>query len=288
MQAIKLILFDMDGTLLSSDKTILPSSLEALENASKAGVITGFGTGRSVSELRPYSASLSSLRYGVLESGALIYDFHRQQILQQSCLQPEDVRMIEQISRLEDVMVQFMSDGQIFMSASAQHTLARYHADQFQALYDAIAAWVPDGRQQLLERSTHTEKINLYHRDTEARSRTRARLQEALPHLAFADSEVTSLEISPRGITKGSGLKALCQVLALQPSQCAAVGDADNDLAMLDTAGLAIAMGNANEAVKAASDIIVADNDSGGIAQAVRLCMDRCLVGSEKEGGCLG
>ena len=70
-------------------------------------------------------------------------------------------------------------------------------------------------------------------------------------------------------MTKGTGLLALAPQLGISPEQTIAVGDADNDLPMLRAAGLAVAMGNANENARAASDVTVADNDHSGCAEAI-------------------
>ena len=85
----------------------------------------------------------------------------------------------------------------------------------------------------------------------------------------MAYSEISSLEISAQGVDKGVGLKKLCEYLDIPIDQTIAVGDADNDLGALKYAGLAIAMGNANEHVKKIADVIVADCDHEGCAEAI-------------------
>ena len=72
-----------------------------------------------------------------------------------------------------------------------------------------------------------------------------------------------------KGIDKGVGLKKLCEHLGLPLEQTIAVGDADNDTMALKTAGLSIAMGNATEPIKALADVIVADCDHNGCAEAI-------------------
>ena len=86
---------------------------------------------------------------------------------------------------------------------------------------------------------------------------------------ALALAESTSLECSAKGIDKGVGLKKLCEHLGLPLEQTIAVGDADNDTMALKTAGLSIAMGNATEPIKALADVIVADCDHNGCAEAI-------------------
>ena len=82
-------------------------------------------------------------------------------------------------------------------------------------------------------------------------------------------AESSSLELTATGVDKGVGLTKLCEALGIPVSASIAVGDADNDLSVLRTAGLAVAMGNALDSVKAVSDVTVADCDHDGCAEAI-------------------
>ena len=150
--------------------------------------------------------------------------------------------------------------------------LEYFHMGVYRPMYEQAMTLVPDifafaenCREEFL-------KINLYHADPAERIRTRAQLES--PDLELVYSEVSSLECSARGVSKGSGLERLCALLGIRPEACIAVGDADNDLPMLRTAGLGVAMGNAPEHVKTAAKRIVADLDHGGCAEAIRLLLN--------------
>ena len=104
------------------------------------------------------------------------------------------------------------------------------------------------------------------------RIRTREQLEDTGLELVY--SEISSLECSAAGVSKGTGLERLCGLLGIPPEACIAVGDADNDIPMLRSAGLGIAMGNAPEYVKTAADRIVSDLDHGGCAEAIMMLLD--------------
>jgi Cof subfamily protein (haloacid dehalogenase superfamily) len=83
------------------------------------------------------------------------------------------------------------------------------------------------------------------------------------------------LEILPAGVNKAKAVAALSQLLGVDLSEVAAVGDGLNDLEMLSEAGFAIAMGNASDRLKAAADLVVRSNDEAGVAQAVEEILTR-------------
>jgi hydroxymethylpyrimidine pyrophosphatase-like HAD family hydrolase len=86
----------------------------------------------------------------------------------------------------------------------------------------------------------------------------------------MVDANISALEFSPAGVSKGSGLKNLAGLLGISTDEIIMVGDAPNDMEGLKTAGFAVAMGNAPEDVKEICDTVVADNNHDGCAEAIR------------------
>ena len=77
------------------------------------------------------------------------------------------------------------------------------------------------------------------------------------------------LEVMPKGINKGIGLEIICADIGISPSEAIAFGDSFNDIPMIQKAGMGVAMGNAEEALKAAADMVTDDCDHDGIAAAL-------------------
>ena len=74
----------------------------------------------------------------------------------------------------------------------------------------------------------------------------------------------------PKGTNKGVGLRTICKDAGIDISEAIAFGDSYNDVFMLKEAGLGIAMGNAEDAVKDAADMVTDDCDHDGIAKALQ------------------
>ena len=110
-------------------------------------------------------------------------------------------------------------------------------------------------------------KFNCYCRTPQQRELVRQAIEDL--NITFAYSEKKSIEISPKGISKASGLETLCNYIGIPLSRSIVVGDGDNDLEILKAAGLAVAMGNSNPSVLDIADVVVRDNDNGGCAQAI-------------------
>lgn len=268
----QVIAFDMDGTLLTTDKKISADTMRAMQEAVEAGKQIILSTGRTDAELAAYREALTDVRYGILESGGLLYDFHEKKTLDNSPISPENVLKVLELSEQEDVLVQVMSGGKVFIQKDDLYRMDHYQLGYFFPLFsttatlkDDIRAWLREGT---LDGTLQVEKINLYHTDTDARLRTIERAKDVPLEQVF--SEITSIEFTPVGISKGTALVKLADILGIPVEQTIAVGDADNDLAMLQSCGLAIAMGNANENVKRTADVVVADNDHDGCAEAIR------------------
>ena len=267
MSEYKLIAFDMDGTLLDSGKKISPVTLAAVNSALAEGKHVVLCTGRGVAELRDFLPLMPELRYVVCVSGALVYDVMDGKVIY-SCPVPRDtVSKILNLTKPYDIMIQFLTSDKSVVEREKQRRMKDYQMSVYQSMYDDIVTHCDDIREYFEEHESEIYKVNLYHTDADSRLITKSLFKDLEIESVF--SERTSLECTALGISKGSGLSELCKYLSLDMSEVIAVGDADNDLDVLSRAGLAIAMGNANDNVKRTADKIVADNDHDGCAEAL-------------------
>ena len=97
----------------------------------------------------------------------------------------------------------------------------------------------------------------------------RERLNQ-MPEIAVTSAIPENLEINAAGASKGGALKRLAEQLHIDIEETMAFGDGENDISMIMAAGCGIAMGNAENSVKAAADYVATSNNEAGVAAAIR------------------
>lgn len=266
MSKYKLISFDMDDTLLNSKKELPEKNLEMINKAFDCGKEVILSTGRCVALLKPYIEQIPRLRYINCSSGALVYDLKQNKEIYSNKISIENINKILDVAKLEDNMVSIQTTFPVIQQNDF-YNMERYGMEKYMPAFEKWATKVEDVRAFYKENGFPATKINLYHTTPEGRARTRERLEEL--GLVMIDAEAASLEISAAGVTKAVGLKKLCEYLGISIEETIAVGDANNDLDILKKAGLSVAMGNANDAVKEICDVTVRDCDHDGCAEAI-------------------
>lgn len=268
MSKYKLIAFDMDGTLLNSEKKISKNTLQAIQKATQAGKEVILATGRGPSELTDYLDQLADIRYLNGISGAFLYDLKENKLISSTMLSDKTVMKLIQIAKRIDIMFHLLNE-ESYVQISHCHDMARYHMDSYQDMFDRITIKQDDLEKFYQNHPFPVAKFNMYHRTSEDRENTKMILAKLNLPVVWVEAETTSLEVSAYGANKGTGLLKLCEHLHIKPEEVISVGDSDNDLDILKAAGLAVAMGNSKQVVKDMADVIVADCDHDGCAEAI-------------------
>lgn len=266
MSRYKLIAFDMDGTLLNSHKQIDPETLMAIKRADEAGKIIALSTGRCMPELKEYVDTIPGLKYIIGDSGAYILEVSTKKVIFKKSIAQEIIQNIFNQTKGMDILFQIHSDDAI-VEKDKQQQMEHYQIGVYRKLFDEIMLKVDDIREYYRENHPPVYKFNLFNPDTRQRSKLENMFSKLPIQMCY--SEVTSLECSPLGVSKGAGLLKLCEYLNIPVRETIAVGDADNDLDILRTAGLSVAMGNGNNNVKKIAKAVVSDNDHGGCKEAI-------------------
>ncbi len=263
--AVRLIAFDLDRTLLESSDTPSRAGLQALGEASQRGVILVPATGRALMRIPAPVLELPGLRYLILLNGAVIYDIEQKAPLWQSLLTGRQARSILAYAQSLDICTDIYVDGQVFAARHCYENAPRHILDEaLRRRYLLSRVPVENLDAVLQAEDASPEKMFLHIADDHKRAQVSSHLQEAFG-VSVTSSAPYSLEASAKGVDKGNALRTLCEMLEIPLHEVMAVGDSINDMGMLRTAGLSVAMGNALEDIH-----ITADNDHDGLAQAVR------------------
>ena len=263
----KLLAFDMDGTVLNSQKKISARTRAALDGLVRRGVYVVVSTGRNLAELADYREDLKAIHYGILISGGMIYDLGRDAPIKVHAVDEPTIFKLIDFGLETRAMIHLHTIHRSVAREADIQNMATFDMGIYQSMFDRICERCDDCREYVRAHPGEVIKVNLYHRDKISRDKNFSRISKMNLSISFA--EAFNLEMSPANVTKGSGLAELCEFLKLDLRETVAIGDADNDKEILQKAGLGVAMGNASDAIKNLADLVTLDNDHDGVASAI-------------------
>ncbi|WP_217558417.1 Cof-type HAD-IIB family hydrolase [Paenibacillus sp. GbtcB18] len=240
MSQYKLVALDMDGTLLNEEKQVSPANREAIYAALEVGVTVIFSTGRGVQSALPYAEELKLQTPIVSVNGSEIWKAPHD-LLKRTLLDLDLVRRMYDLAIEHDTW---------------------YWAYSVEGMYN---------RDKWAEDITKPEwlKFGFYTENKESLEIIRGELAR-WGELEITNSHPDNLELNPKGISKASGIEEVCKLLGIEMSQVIAMGDSENDIAMIRAAGLGVAMGNAQDGVKRIADLVTVTNDEDGVAKIIQ------------------
>lgn len=270
---IKLIAFDLDGTLLDDEKRLPPENLKALLAANDAGIQLVPATGRILKGLPEELLALGLFRYYILANGAEVYDSGTQQALYRARIEPKlAAGLCEYMDSLPVLYDCYRGDCG-YMTAWMYEKAPEFFElePHILKLVKSLRIPVPDLKQKILEDDIPLEKIQMFFRpeDMEERARQLALVPQRFPELIASASLKNNIEINSVRAGKGKALSALCRELHIDCADCAAFGDGMNDLELLQVAGRGCAMQNAAAPVKELADVIVENNNDAGVGKEI-------------------
>ena len=265
---IRLIALDLDGTLLTTDKRLTERNRSALLRAAEKGIAIVPATGRIYNGLPRSVLELPCLKYAILSNGASVYDVVNDRLLCRAELPLDQALDIMSWLDGQPVIYDCYADGKGFMTEAMWKQIDQYAWSPIVVDYmKSIRTPVPELKAFLRQRGGDIQKIQAFCQD----DKTQRRLLGHMPFsgIAVSSSVPRNIEINREDATKGRALLALAKHLDLAREQVMAFGDGLNDISMIESAGIGVAMGNAVDEVRRAADIITADNDEDGVAAVI-------------------
>ncbi len=271
MGKYKLFAYDLDGTLLATDKNLPEENRRALAEAYKKGNILVPATGRIYLGISELIRNMGVSRYYICCNGAVVLDAETGETIYSADLPLEDaLKISDHICSQFDAAWGCYQDGHGFMSSKDRDNLAHFFEDKFMLGYILSAhSGVPDFRGMLIRKGRGMHKCSFYFADKAERQYCLETLPKLFPHIKFTSSVPNNIECNSFQADKGLALNALCSFLGIPEASSVAFGDGTNDIAMLKAAGLGVAMANAPDEVKASADITADTNDNAGVGKMI-------------------
>ena len=263
---IKLIAIDMDGTLLNSKKELLEETKQYFKNFHNKNTETllVICTGRPESGIRPYLKDLGYLEenhYIISQNGANIYESQTGKRVMDAFVDSKAIQKWIELGKTHGISV---------MGAGVDYY---YSFDEDPTEWMEFDVKIVSGKLKRITTddslSTDFYKLLLLADEEQLNEFETFIPQEWRNEFYVVRSQKYLIEVLTKGVNKAFGLEKLAKELNIQSSEIAAIGDAANDIEMLEYAGLAIAMGNASEEVKAVSDIVTDTNENNGVIKAI-------------------
>jgi len=261
MKQIKLVVFDIDGTLLSAGKDkIEESSVNAIHKLKANGIKVLVATGRSMGFIKDHVKEVLDCDYYVTINGHCVLDRNKEVIIRHTISPDSVIRMLDLCKRLEIPMglktahqMIVLNDYEGFYKHYSQGFDVRHlllddtlNQDYFIKVDKPLSVFL----------ITPMEVIKPYMKD--------------FPEFQFIGAGPVSMDVFGSDINKTLGIKEVLDLNGLTWDNVMTFGDGDNDIDMTKMASIGIAMGNATENMKAISDYVTLNIEEGGIEYGLK------------------
>ena len=262
--AYRLIAMDLDGTLNNDSKSVDAPTRDALLAAQRRGLRLLLASARPLPGLYKERDILDLVHHrGLLMAynGGAIVDAATGEVLSSTAMEAAQARRVLRL--LETLPVTpILDDGSVFYVTDRNGYKVDYECRNNRMDCREVA--------NLADALTFAPCKILMSAQPEQIKTIQRRIAADLPAgLAVVQTAAFYLEVIPASINKGEGLRRACRAIGIEPREAIAFGDSENDIEMLKAAGMGVAMGNADEAVKAAADMTTLSNNENGIAAAL-------------------
>lgn len=261
---IQLVAVDIDGTLLTSDRQITPAVFEAVQAAKAAGVKIVITTGRPIPGVAPLLEALQLNEPGDLVitfNGALIQDAATGEVLVEDTLSYEDYLDIEWLSRKLGVHMHAITREGIY---TANRNIGRYTVHESNLVNMPIFYRTPE---EMADKQI--VKTMLIDEPDVLDAAIQQLPAEFYDRFTIVKSAPFYLEILSKTANKGLAVKHLADRLGLTLAETMAIGDEENDRAMLEVVGTPVVMENGKPELKAIAKYITKSNEDSGVAHAI-------------------
>ena len=260
----------MDGTLLSNEHEMPEENKEAIIKAHELGVKVAITTGRLFTSAKHYSDLIGIKAPIISSNGAYIKEKDREEVIYQSTLTKEQMKRITEVTKKYELLTYFNTCDTVISEIEVPGDYGYKHSNK---------SLPEESRVKYIEGIKFTEIFEKYEgkilKAIALENVHKEKLEKAKADLRkYEDLEVVSswdnnFEVMKAGTSKGNAAKHLAEMLGIKQEEVMCIGDSENDISMIEYAGLGVAMGNAMDIVKEAADYVTDTNVNAGVAKAI-------------------
>lgn len=272
---IKLIVSDVDGTLVDIHKHVSDETVAAVKEAMAAGVTVAVASGRAWGEMGEVIRRIPEIHHYICSNGALVLEQHDGEtttVFHESFSNAEGLRLLDELIPF-DVYIEAYSGKDIYGETEGMLEFANTLPPHLVPLMKESRVMVPNLRDHIVETGMDLEKIQLFY-GTEAKKKAILDHFKADNRFVIIQSSEGNLEFVQPGISKGRAVATLAESLGYTADEVMTIGDSNNDLTMLAYAGTSFAMMNGETTAKATAKFLAPTNDEDGVAQMIRLVLE--------------
>ncbi|MBQ4469865.1 MAG: HAD family phosphatase [Synergistaceae bacterium] len=270
MGKIKLIAFDLDDTVLNTQKKLTPETLRVLYKAAELGIEIVPSTGRFWGAVTDEIKNLPFVRYAVTLNGAAIFDVKNQKTIARFEIPSERAETMARVFDELPVIYDSIIDGQGYMNREFHERVKDITIGEWQYKIIYGLRKPVDDLHEIINQSSGVQKMQIYTKDRDLRANLLAALPVVFPNSLFTSSVPNNIEINDLKANKGDGLRFVASHLGIEMSEAMAFGDGLNDISMIKAAGIGVAMGNAVREVKDVADHVTGTCDEDGVAEGIK------------------
>jgi len=258
----KMLVLDLDDTLLRDDHSISDRNKEMLMKAQEQGVYVVLASGRPTPAMLQYAEQLDLKKYGsyiISYNGAVITDLTKQSNIFEQCLSKEQIHSLHDFSMANNVDIITYTSDSIISETSSKYIDVELEITQMKFnKVDCFKSAVTESAVKclLLEEPEYLKTVE-------------TKLKKEKPNKSVSLSKPFFLEVMPQGIDKAASIARLAEKLGIRQEEIIAVGNAGNDLTMVEYAGLGVWVDNVTPELRDRADVIVASNNDHGVAEVV-------------------
>lgn len=274
MKDIKLVALDLDGTLFDNSSHISERNLTAIRSITDKGIHVVISTGRPFEGIPFDQIKGTGINYAITANGSGIYEISTGKCLYENAMDEELVTPILNFLLTRDIHMDAFIGGKGYTPVQCVETAQKLTVPSSIKNYIITTRTRLDNILQFIhENQLKVQKMTLnFYPTADGTLIDRETVRKFLmsnPSITTVCGGYNNLEFTRADANKGIGLRKLAEILGVNPDATMAIGDTENDLAIIEAAGIGVAMGNATDAVKARADYVTTTNTKDGVAAAI-------------------